>query len=156
MDIIKKLRYVLLALLIALDQGVKYLVRLNMVPGESSPVIKNIFHITYVQNKGVAFSLFSGQGFVTIIIPLLGIIFAIYYMERHGKSEHWTLTASLLLIASGGLGNIIDRLTMGFVTDMFDFRIWPVFNVADIAICVGACVMVLYVAYGEKWQKKRL
>ena len=53
-------------------------------------------------------------------------------------------TLSLCLIISGGLGNLIDRVFMGFVTDMFDFRIWPVFNVADIAVCLGAGFLILY------------
>jgi signal peptidase II len=70
------------------------------------------------------------------------------------------LILSLVLIISGGVGNLIDRVTMGFVTDLFDFRIFPVFNVADIAICTGCFFLVLYVLFfdgkeGEKDERKQ-
>ncbi len=138
-----KIRYLLIVVIVLLDQITKFSVRGLMYIGESIPVIEDIFHITYVQNRGAAFSLFSGSGVMLIIIPIAALSLAIWYMEKH-KSEHWTLTLSLCLIISGGLGNLIDRVFMGFVTDMFDFRIWPVFNVADIAVCLGAGFLILY------------
>ena len=76
-------------------------------------------------------------------------------MEKH-KKEHWTLTLSLSLIIAGGIGNLIDRLSLGFVTDMLDFKIWsPVFNVADIGVCVGVGFLILYtlVFYGKTEKK---
>jgi signal peptidase II len=138
-----KIRYLLIVAIVLLDQITKFSVRGLMYIGESIPVIEDIFHITYVQNRGAAFSLFSGSGVMLIIIPIAALLLAIWYMEKH-KGEHWTLTLSLCLIISGGLGNLIDRVFMGFVTDMFDFRIWPVFNVADIAVCLGAGFLILY------------
>lgn len=138
-----KIRYLLIVVIVLLDQITKFSVRGLMYIGESIPVVEDIFHITYVQNRGAAFSLFSGSGVMLIIIPIAALSLAIWYMEKH-KGEHWTLTFSLCLIISGGLGNLIDRVFMGFVTDMFDFRIWPVFNVADIAVCLGAGFLILY------------
>lgn len=145
-----KFRYLLIAGIILLDQIVKFAVRSLMYTGESIPVIENVFHITYVQNRGAAFSLFSGSGFMLLILPAAAICFALWYMESH-RNEHWTMIFSLSLIISGGIGNIADRLFLGFVTDMFDFRIWPVFNVADIAVCAGAGFLILYtlVYYGK-------
>lgn len=150
-----KFRYLLIAAIILLDQIVKLAVRSLMYLGESIPVLENVFHITYVQNRGAAFSMFSVSGLMLIIVPAIAILGAIWYMEKH-KKEHWTLTLSLSLIIAGGIGNLIDRLSLGFVTDMLDFKIWsPVFNVADIGVCVGAGFLILYtlVFYGKTEKK---
>ena len=111
--------------------------------------------MTYIQNRGAAFNILDGQGLFLTIVPALSIVFALWYMEKH-LEEHWTLFVSLIMIVAGGIGNLIDRCFLGFVTDMFDFRVWPVFNVADIAVCVGAAVLVLYtfVFYEEKEKDK--
>ena len=139
-----KFRYLLIAGIILLDQIVKFAVRELMYVGESIPVIENVFHLTYVQNKGAAFSLFSGSGFMLLVLPVIALAVAVWYMETH-KDVHWTLPLSLSLIIAGGLGNLIDRLFLGYVTDMIDFKIWsPVFNIADIAVCVGAGFLILY------------
>ena len=114
-----------------------------MYIGQSIPVIKDIFHITYVQNRGAAFNMLDGKSLVLILIPAIAIAIGVWYMEKH-LEEHWTLLVSLVLVIAGGIGNLIDRCFMGFVTDMFDFRIWPVFNIADIAVCVGAGLLILY------------
>ena len=68
------------------------------------------------------------------------------YMERH-LTDHWSLPLSLCLIIGGGIGNLIDRIFLGFVTDMIDFRFFPVFNIADIAVCVGAGFLILYTLF---------
>lgn len=136
--------------ILALDQIVKAVVRIVMYVGESFPVIEDVFHITYVQNRGAAFSMFSGQWFVLILIPVVAMLAAVWYWKNH-PDEHWTLDLALSLIISGGIGNLIDRVIFGYVTDMFDFRIWPVFNVADIAVCVGAGFLILYtICYYDK------
>ncbi len=132
------------------DQLIKLLIRSSMYIGESIPIIKDLFHITYVQNRGGAFSLFSDYGVMLIIIPIVAIILGIWYMKKH-QHCHWTLTCSLCLIISGGVGNLIDRMAFGFVTDMFDFRFFPVFNIADMAVCIGAGLMILYMfAFADK------
>ncbi|MBR5517047.1 MAG: signal peptidase II [Firmicutes bacterium] len=147
----KKYRYLWILGIILIDQIVKYIIRGAMYVGESIPVIKDVFHITYVQNRGAAFNILDGQGLILTIIPAIAIIVGIWYMEKHLK-EHWTLALSLILIVSGGIGNLIDRTMLGFVTDMIDFRFWPVFNIADIAVCVGAGFLILYTLlfYEEK------
>ena len=117
-----------------------------MYIGESIPLIKDVIHLTYVQNRGGAFSILTGQGFILTVVPLAAVIFAVWYMEKH-INEHWSLFLSLCLIASGGVGNLIDRVFFGFVTDMIDFRFFPVFNIADIAVCVGAGFLILYTMY---------
>ena len=145
----KKLRYfVILGVLLA-DHLVKLLVRGTMYCGQTITVIDGVFNITYVQNRGAAFSLFSGRGPMIMVITFIALCIAVWYMERH-KEEHWTLLLALELIISGGAGNLIDRALMGFVTDMFDRRFWPVFNIADIAICLGCGFLVLYMFVFDK------
>ena len=139
----KNNRYYWIAGIILLDQIVKLIVRSSMYIGQSIPVIKDIFHITYVQNRGAAFNMLDGKSLVLILVPAIAIAIGLWYMEKH-LEEHWTLLVSLVLVIAGGIGNLIDRCFMGFVTDMFDFRIWPVFNIADIAVCVGAGLLILY------------
>ena len=139
----KNNRYYWIAGIILLDQIVKLIIRSSMYIGQSIPVIKDIFHITYVQNRGAAFNMLDGKSLVLILVPAIAIAIGLWYMEKH-LEEHWTLLVSLVLVIAGGIGNLIDRCFMGFVTDMFDFRIWPVFNVADIAVCVGAGLLILY------------
>ncbi len=146
----KKAKYGVILLLILLDQAVKAAVRNSFDAGESRDIIGDIFSLTYVQNTGAAFSMFSGMRWLLIIGPVLVIILGIWYMEKY-RDEHWTLYAAICLTIGGGISNIIDRLVFGFVTDMFDFHFWPVFNVADIAICTGCGILVIYVLkyYGK-------
>ena len=147
----KKYRYLWIVGIILIDQIVKYIIRSAMYVGESIPVVRDVFHITYVQNRGAAFNILDGQSLILTLVPAVAIIVAIWYMEKH-LNEHWTLVLSLGLVISGGIGNLLDRTILGFVTDMLDFRFWPVFNVADIAVCVGAGFLILYTLlfYEEK------
>lgn len=137
------------AALVLLDQTVKFAVRAKLDLGETFPVVPNIFHLTYVQNRGTAFSMFSNRPVMTIAIPAAVIIICIYlmfYMRKEvvgGKLN----TAALLLIVSGGISNLVDRLTQGFVTDMFDFRVFSVFNVADIYITCGCAMLIIYLLF---------
>ena len=148
----KKFRYVFIIGMILLDQAVKLLIRGTMYVGESISVIGNFFAITYVQNRGAAFSLFTGKGIFLTVVPFAALLAAIWYMERH-RSAHFTLSLALQLIIAGGFANLIDRVALGYVTDMFDFRVWPVFNIADICICVGCAVLVLYIFVFDKTQQ---
>ncbi|MGN1413237.1 MAG: signal peptidase II [Anaerovoracaceae bacterium] len=139
----KKARYVLIVGILLVDQLVKYVVRSHMYVGESIPVIEDVFHLTYVRNTGAAFNLFEGMSLFLQIVTFFALLFAVWFMEKH-LQRHWTLLLSMILIISGGAGNLIDRVLLGYVTDLFDFRFFPVFNVADIAICVGCFILVLY------------
>ena len=123
-----------------LDQCVKYLVRTNMELGQSFPIIFGIFHLTYIENPGAAFGILANRRllFLLLTIIIVGVMFYLYFQLRQKKS----LTAfSLGLVISGALGNFIDRFFRGTVTDLFDLRIWPIFNIADICICVGLALL---------------
>ena len=112
--------------------------------GESLPVIYNIFHMTLVHNTGIAFGFFKDQGSVFIIIPIIAIIllvFNIYYYRQSNEVLTRSYIIAFSLILGGAIGNLIDRIICGYVIDFIDFRIWPVFNMADSAITIGAFII---------------
>ena len=113
--------------------------------GESLPVIRNFFHITLVHNTGIAFGLFKDQGVVFVIIPVIAItllIFNIFYYQNNRDISR-TYIVALSMILGGAIGNLIDRIYLGHVIDFIDFRIWPVFNIADSAITIGAVFILI-------------
>ncbi len=134
---------------LAADQVVKLIVRANMVEGQSIPVIETIFHITYIENPGAAFGILANQRMLFLVMTafIVGIMLYLYFSLGNKKS----LTAvSLGIVVSGAVGNFIDRFIQGTVTDFLDFRIWPIFNIADICICVGlALICYLVIIKGE-------
>jgi signal peptidase II len=143
--------YILILLgVIILDRVVKWLVYTNMDLGQTIPIIDNIFHITYIRNTGAAFSIMEGQSAFLIGLPILFIVAAIVFMFIRRKSLEPMLCVALCFICGGGLGNLIDRIAIGYVVDMFDFRVFPVFNVADIFVCMGCGLLILYVLIGNK------
>lgn len=153
----RRFRYAIIAAVIFADQIVKFLVRSAMEVGDSIPVIGNFFSVTYVTNTGGAMSSFEGNVFLLIAIPIAAVIFAVIYIEKHRDIQN-ILLISILLIIAGGVGNLIDRIAFGFVTDFLDFTSLPlwnwVFNIADIAICVGCFLLIIYVLFLDKSQEK--
>jgi len=108
------------------------------------PLIQDIFHLTYVENRGAAFGLFQNQKLFFIVTTTLVVAAIIYYLIRTRKMM-WPLRIGLYLIIGGAIGNLIDRVRFGFVVDFFHIvNRWPVFNIADSAIVVGA-VLVSYI-----------
>ena len=120
---------------------------------ESIPVIQDIFHITYIHNTGAAFSIMEGRISVLILLPLVMIIGAVIFMLIMRKKGHPVLMTSVALIAGGGIGNLIDRIALGYVVDYLDFRVFPIFNLADIAVCVGCGLLIVYVLFIDGKQK---
>ncbi len=135
-------------IIFVVDQLVKHLVIGSMHLGESIPVIKGIFHITYVLNPGAAFGMLEHQRWVFILVAVTVLLVAgIFYSKLKRESNLLQTGAGLLL--GGAVGNLVDRIQTGLVVDFLDFRIWPVFNIADIAICVGAGILIL-----DMWQRR--
>ena len=130
-------------LIIALDQITKYLVINNIGPNETVTVIKNVFEFVYVKNTGGAFSILNNA---TWLLSIVSIIFCIgvvvYFIKVKPKEKNICLALSMMF--AGALGNAIDRIFRGFVVDFIktSFINFPVFNVADIAITVGAVILV--------------
>ena len=114
--------------------------------GESLPIIRNVLHMTLVHNTGIAFGFFKDQGIVFIVIPIIAIfllVFNIYYYRQNNEALSRVYIAAFSLILGGAIGNLIDRIVYGHVIDFIDFRVWPVFNIADSAITIGA-IMVAF------------
>ncbi|HQP10737.1 MAG TPA: signal peptidase II [Candidatus Omnitrophota bacterium] len=112
--------------------------------GESLPVMRNVLHMTLVHNTGIAFGFFKDQGIVFIVIPIIAIfllVFNIYYYRQNNEALSRVYIVAFSLILGGAIGNLIDRIVYGYVIDFIDFRIWPVFNIADSAITVGAIMI---------------
>ncbi|MCU0666783.1 MAG: signal peptidase II [Candidatus Omnitrophica bacterium] len=126
--------------LIIADQLSKAFVSSKLYLYQSIPVIQNVFHVTLVHNRGAAFGLFKYQRWIFIAITLLVSFFIIRKLKKEGYKNN-LCNFSLTLILAGGLGNLIDRLMFGYVVDFLDFRIWPVFNIADSAITAGAMLL---------------
>ena len=131
-------------LLIALDQWVKAYVVQEIPLGEVRPWIPNLVSLTYLQNRGAAFSMLQDQQWFFAIITLLVMAGAIWYLHKHMEASLW-LVFGLTLIIAGGLGNFIDRMSQGFVVDMFhlDFINFAIFNVADSYLTVGVIVLLI-------------
>lgn len=127
--------------LIAFDQLTKYFVAARMTPGESVPVIKNFFNITYVLNPGAAFGILPNQRIFFVVAGVLLLVCAIFFYGRIKKSER-VLKFGVINLLSGATANLIDRIQSGLVTDFLHFGSWPVFNIADVAIVVGMFVTV--------------
>ena len=128
--------------IIIVDQGSKYYIETHMALGDSIPVIDNIFHITYVLNPGAAFGMFRHKTSFFIGVAMAMLIMAVYFYRRI-PSEDRLLKRATVLLAGGAAGNVIDRVQTGQVIDFFDFRVWPVFNVADCTIVLGGSINVV-------------
>ncbi len=127
-------------LVVAVDQVTKALIRNFMPVGDSVPLIPEVLHITHVRNPGGAFGLLPDQKIVFLIISLAIIIFILYYHRRLNITDRLQ-TLALGLLLGGAVGNIIDRFLLGKVTDFIDFRVWPVFNLADSSIVIGVVLL---------------
>ena len=131
---------------VTLDRLTKNFFSHLLLYGETIPIIRNVFHFTLVHNTGIAFGLFKNQGLVFIIIPVIAVfllIFNIYYYRQNNDVLSRIYIFAFSLILGGAIGNLYDRIIYGFVIDFIDFRIWPVFNIADSAITIGAVIIAI-------------
>ena len=147
------------ALIVAADQFTKYLTVANIPLYADVPFIPGLLQLTYVQNTGAAFSSFEGQQwlFALIFLVLTGLLFWEYFKKPMGFTtfERWCIAA----IYGGGLGNMIDRVRMGYVVDMIEttFMEFPVFNVADCFITCGCILMMAHLVLFNKefWKEEK-
>ena len=118
-------------------------------------VIENVFNLTYVENRGAAFGLFQNNQIIFIIVALVASIYGLYYL--HTKKVDTVGKVGILLIISGAIGNLIDRVRLGFVVDYFDFRIiWEyVFNIADIFVVLGTILLCIYILFYDDNKEKQ-
>jgi len=133
-------------LVLLIDQVTKAAISSKLFLGESIPIIKGILHVTFVKNTGAAFGLFKDSTYFFIAVSIIAVVMiGIILLKaiRNGKFlDNFLCNFGLILIMSGALGNLIDRVNLRYVIDFIDVRIWPVFNIADSAITIGTALLI--------------
>ena len=129
---------------IALDQLTKWLAVKFLLPIDTVPIIKDALHLTYAENPGAAFGMLANNRWVFLIISTVAILAMAFYLFS-GLSEGRLAGIALSMLIAGGIGNMIDRLALGYVVDFIDFRLidFAIFNGADSFVCVGAGLLIL-------------
>ena len=141
--------------IILFDQASKFYIQHNMDIGESIPVIKGIFHITYIENPRTSFGLFEYQTMFFVIAALISVILVILIYKKIVFKEDPFMYIPLTLVLGGAIGNLIDRVRIdGRVIDFLDFRIWPIFNFADIAVVCGMLILLVHFLFYSKEEDK--
>jgi signal peptidase II len=143
--------WILIAIIIgsvALDQLTKWLAVVFLQPegaAGSFHLWENVLHLTYVKNEGAAFGMLADHRFVFLILSTIGILAILFYLFWDRELDLFSFV-SLACVAGGGIGNMIDRVVLGYVIDFIDFTLidFAVFNVADSFVCVGAGMMIVY------------
>jgi len=134
------LEIIIVFIAIIIDQMSKYFVVKYLKPIGSFPIINNIFHFTYVENRGAAFGILQNRTLFFIIITVIVGTILIYSIVKIPGSTFYKFTLSMIL--GGAIGNLIDRVRLGYVVDFIDFKFFPaVFNLADSMIVVGAFLL---------------
>ena len=139
---------IVIAALVTVDQVTKLMASSMLTAGESFDVISGVFRFTYVENRGAAFGMLSEHRWVFMILSTLAIGALLIYLWKFRPDSRLGCMALSMIIA-GGIGNMLDRCYLGYVIDFIDFcafpKIWMwVFNVADVCVCVGGGLMVLW------------
>ena len=151
-------RWIGIASLLAVDQATKWMVRAGMTPGCAHPVIDEVFDIAYVRNEGAAWGMLAGWRYGFVALAAVMLVF--FWMKRDSVFGGGRLGGvSLAMLTAGIVGNTIDRLVFGYVTDFLDFH-WgihhfPAFNVADMCICVGAFLYILHAYLSDRAEGDR-
>ena len=133
-----------IAAVIGLDQLTKWLTVVNLAEYESFPLWQDVLHFTYVKNTGMAFGMLKDHRWVFMVFSTIAIVALIVYLFRFRPESRW-MQVAMAMIIGGGIGNMIDRVLLGYVVDFIDFTLinFAVFNVADSFVCVGAGIMIL-------------
>ena len=147
--------YIVAILLIVADQFSKFLTVKYLKPISTVNIIDGIFSFTYVENKGAAFGILQNARWVFIVATIVAIIVMVWYKLKY-KPQGKVVNISMCLLLSGAIGNMIDRLLLGYVVDMFEvtFIDYPVFNVADCFVVIGAILLCIYILFIYKEPEK--
>ncbi len=149
--------YIILAVvMIALDQYTKFVARGALGGGEVAGFIDGVVNFVYVENRGAAFGMLQDTRWLLVALTVLVLLVLTFYIVKT-KPLHPMFLAAAALVYAGGVGNLIDRIFMGYVTDFIHllFMDFPCFNVADICVCTGGALLVIYLLFidlrkGEK------
>lgn len=137
---------------LVIDQAVKVAVRGSLQPGEEREVLGSVVQLTYVRNTGVAFGQLSGNGALVALLVAAAVGILLWYFLTHLDTPWIWLPAGM--VVGGALGNVIDRVGQGAVTDYVKLPGWPSFNVADVAITGGVILMVVVAEIHARRQRK--
>jgi len=136
------LAFVVTGIVFCIDWSSKFYVKLNLSPGASVPIINDFFYLTYLKNRGIIFGLFFPPTISIIVVSGIIIAVLLFLLGKISLKSRWQ-KISLGLLWGGLLANFFDRFWDGNVVDFLNFRFWPVFNVADITICIGAALLFI-------------
>lgn len=148
------MEFLFIGLIIVLDQVTKYLAKTRLMDNINIDLIQGYFSLTYVENRGAAFGILRDKKFILVGITALIVAFMIYYLIKNKNMGKW-MKISLVLIIAGAIGNLIDRVSLGYVVDFFHFYIknifdWPVFNVADISVVCGTILLAINLLFSKE------
>ena len=150
----KRILYILVMVcLVLIDQATKSLASIRLKGNKPIPIIRNVFELYYLENRGAAFSMLQGKRVFFIILTVIICSFALYVLFRMPMDRHFTpMRITLILLLSGAVGNFIDRAFNGYVVDFFYFVLinFPVFNVADIYVTTSEILLVILVLFYYK------
>jgi signal peptidase II len=138
---------------LAADQLTKQIVVTQLAVGESVHVAGPLY-IAHVNNPGIAFGLFSSWASAVTFVTAGAVLWMLFYFAKSG-ARHPILPVALGLLIGGSLGNLVDRLRIGHVTDFLDLRFWPAFNLADTFIVVGVAALLLALISAERQPRIR-
>ena len=135
----------IIAVGIGLDQLTKWLAVLFLKPLETFPLLEGVLHLTYVENRGAAFGMLADKRYIFMIISTVMIVVLSFVLYGGFYNSKRIYPIAMAMIVSGGIGNMIDRVALGYVVDFIDFRLinFAVFNGADSFVCVGAGILML-------------
>jgi signal peptidase II len=131
----------LITVIFFLDQLAKFFVLRGLSLHQSVNVIPGVLYLTLVHNRGAAFGILQGAVSLCIVVSAAAIFFIYLRLKKGAQGISGLYRFSLSLVFAGALGNLVDRIRYGYVVDFIDLRVWPVFNVADCAITVGAILL---------------
>jgi signal peptidase II len=136
------------ALVLVFDQFTKYVALSWLKPQGSVPVVPGVFHLSFVENAGIAFGFFQGHSEILSIVIMVSVLCLLggSWFLRYQK---WADRMAYSFILGGAAGNLMDRIRFQHVIDFIDFRIWPVFNVADSFITIGVCLFIYFSLRGR-------
>ncbi|HEY8740255.1 MAG TPA: signal peptidase II [Candidatus Dormibacteraeota bacterium] len=141
--------FVVALVVFILDRVTKLAIQHNLGLGDHVQVLGDILWLDHTQNSGIAFSLARTHSGLVFVFDILAIVFILYLARRMPSGEPW-MRLGLGMVLGGAVGNAVDRVLAGSVTDFIDFRIWPVFNVADMGVTVGALLIAWRLYVGSR------
>jgi len=147
------MEFLYIGIILLIDQVSKILVKMKLKPVDNIDLINDFFSLTYVENTGAAFGKFSGYRFLLIGVTSCVVMFMLIYLIKN-KNINQFLRVGMILVIAGAIGNLIDRIYMGYVVDFIHFytksRDLPVFNVADISVVIGTFILATSLLFSKE------